>query len=109
MITQVLLSGLLLAAFVYAFTQYRAAPAIGAAGLLISAVGLYFVWLPEHANVLAHFMGVGRGADFILNLWAAFTLVELLNLHLKIRKQSEAITALCRAVAISSATIPDTP
>jgi hypothetical protein len=103
MIAQILLTLVLVAVLVYARSQYRSAPAIALLAVMIAAAGLYFVWLPPHATALAAWAGIGRGVDLILYSWVAFSLVALFNLHLKIRAQMELITALARAMALSTA------
>jgi len=103
MIAQILLTLVLVALLVYARSQYQTAPAIALLALIIAAAGLYFVWLPSHATALAAWAGIGRGVDLIIYSWAAFSLIALLNLHLKIRAQMELITALARAMALATA------
>lgn len=103
MIAQIGLSILLGGIMIYAFTEYRRAPAIGMGGLLVAAAGLYFVWLPEHATWLAARAGIGRGVDLIIYVWVVISLLVMLNLHLKLRAQMELITALARQVAIANA------
>lgn len=106
MIAQLLFTGLLGLVLLYAWTQYRKAPAIGLTAVAIALAGLYFVWFPEHATRLAAWAGIGRGVDLILYGWLAFSLIALLNLHLKLRAQTELITGLARAIALMSAPQP---
>src|SRR5262249_34052198 len=68
-----------------------------------AAAGLYFVWVPGHATALAEFAGIGRGVDLIIYTWVVISLLVLLNLHLKLRSQTEAMTGLARAFAIDEA------
>jgi hypothetical protein len=106
MITQFILSTLLLIVALYAQMEYRRSPAIGLLSMLSALTGLYFVWIPGHATDLAEFMGIGRGADLILYLWVVISLIVLLNLHLKLQAQMEVITVLVRQLAISNARVP---
>ena len=69
MIAQLFLSVLLLGILLYAWTEYRRAPAIGIAAVLAAGGGLYFVWFPSHATNLAEFVGIGRGVDLIIYVW----------------------------------------
>jgi small membrane protein len=108
MIAQIGLSILLAGIMVYAWTEYARAPAIGLVGLLVAAAGLYFVWLPDHATWLATRAGIGRGVDLIIYVWVVISLLVMLNLHLKLRAQTELITALAREVAIANARSPAT-
>jgi hypothetical protein len=100
MIVQLLLSFLLGAILIYALAERRRSPVVGALALAASLAGLYFVWMPAHATALAEFAGVGRGVDLIIYIWVVISLLVLLNLHLKLRAQTEALTGLARAIAI---------
>jgi small membrane protein len=100
MIAQLFLSVLLLGILLYAWTEYRRAPAIGIAAMLAAVGGLYFVWFPSHATGLAEFVGIGRGVDLIIYIWVVISLLIVLNLHLKLRSQMELITELAREIAI---------
>jgi len=103
MIAQLLLTALLMAILLYAWIAYRRSPAVALAAFAASLVGLYLVWLPDHASALAHWMGIGRGVDLVLYVWVGISLILLLNLHLKLRAQMEVITQLARAVALANA------
>jgi hypothetical protein len=103
MIAQIGLSLLLAAVMAYAWTEYTRAPAVGLVSMAAAAAGLYFVWLPAHATVLASLVGIGRGVDLILYVWVIISLMVMLNLHLKLRAQMELITALTREIAIANA------
>lgn len=69
--------------------------------------GIYFVWLPDHATVVANWLGVGRGTDLVIYLWIVLSFAIGLNLHFKIRSAREEITELTRALAMLSARAPD--
>jgi hypothetical protein len=103
MIAQLVLTALLCAILLYAWTEYRRSPVVGLIALLAACGGLYFVWLPAHATVLAEFAGVGRGVDLIIYTWVVISLLLLLDLHLKLRAQMELITTLAREIAIAKA------
>ena len=109
MIAQLILTTLLLAILLYAWTEYRRAPAIGLLAMLAALTGLYFVWIPAHATWLAELVGIGRGVDLILYVWVVISLIVLLNLHLKLRVQREMITVLARELAIANARATVTP
>jgi hypothetical protein len=53
MIAQIGLSILLGGVSLYAWTEYSRSPAIGLVSMLVATGGLYFVWWPEHATLLA--------------------------------------------------------
>jgi hypothetical protein len=103
MIAQVVLSMLLGAILLYAWTEYRRSPTVGLLSMLIATAGLYFVWFPAHSTWLAELAGIGRGVDLILYIWVCISLLVLLNLHLKLRTQMESITILARKAAVAEA------
>ena len=103
MIAQLVLTFLLGGLLLYAAKEARKSPAVGAMTVLAAMAGLYIVWVPRHAGVLAEWSGIGRGADLVLYVWAAMSLIIMLNLHLKLRSQLELITALARTAALLSA------
>src|SRR5215510_6875352 len=107
MIAQVVLSLLLGIVLLYAWAQYRRSPIVTILSCGVSLIGFYFVWLPSHATRVAEFVGIGRGADLILYVWACISLVVLLNLHLKLRTQHELLTQLARSIALANATLPE--
>ena len=106
MIAQLILSVLLAAILLYAWTEYRRSPAVALLAVAAAAAGLYFVWLPSHSTWLAELVGIGRGVDLILYIWVCISLIVLLNLHLKLRTQNELITTLARKIALADARAP---
>jgi hypothetical protein len=107
MIAQIVLSFLLGVVLLYAWAQYRRSPIVTILSCVVSLAGFYFVWLPSHATRVAEFVGIGRGADLILYVWACISFVVLLNLHLKLRSQQELLTQLARSIALANATLPE--
>jgi hypothetical protein len=103
MIAQLILSILLAGILIYAWSEYARSPAVAVLALFVATAGLYFVWMPEHSTALAELVGIGRGVDLILYVWVCISLVVLLNLHLKLRTQTELITTLARKIAITDA------
>ena len=69
---------------------------------LFSIVGVYFVWQPNHATIIAKTVGVGRGADLLLYCWIVISLLLIVLLNRKLRKHMELITKLSRHIALSS-------
>ena len=100
---QVILSILLAGILLYAWTEFRRSPVVSMLSMVLTAAGLYFVWVPAHSTYLAELVGIGRGADLILYLWVCISLILLLNLHLKLRMQMELITMLARKLALVNA------
>lgn len=103
MIAQLALTILLSGIVVYAWAEYRRSPVVGLFSMLAAGAGIYLVWIPSHATVLAELVGVGRGVDLVNYVWVAISLLILLNLHLKLRSQMEIITALARTIALAEA------
>ena len=103
MTMQLCLSILLSGTIIYLLLQHRRSPLISRVSVVAAFAGLYLVWAPGHANVVAAWMGVGRGADLILYLWVVMSFLMVINLHLKIRSTLELATDLARAVAITNA------
>lgn len=102
MIIQFVLIAGLGASLAYALLARRASRFISFSISCASVGGMYFVLFPQHANVIAHFVGVGRGADLILYCWLVISLVFSVSLQFKLIKQNEAITELARELALRS-------
>ena len=103
MIAQILLSALLGGLLVYAAKTRRRTRFVSGLSAVVALAGLYIVWVPAHATVLAEWVGIGRGADLVLYIWAAVSHIILLNLYLKLRSQLELTTVLARHIALSEA------
>jgi small membrane protein len=106
MIAQFILSLLLAGILLYAWAEYRRSPAVAILAVFVATAGLYFVWFPSHSTQLAELVGIGRGVDLILYIWVCISLIVLLNLHLKLRRQMELVTLLARQLAMSDARSP---
>lgn len=75
-------------------------------GLLL-ATGIFFVLYPESTNDLAHFLGIGRGADLIFYLAIlGFGYVTML-LYSKIKKLEEQLTKIIRKQSLESIKQPE--
>ncbi len=103
MIAQILFTILLAGVIGYAWISYRQSPIVGLLAVLVAMAGMYFVWMPGHATVISSHIGIGRGVDLILYTWVGISLLVVLNLHLKLRLQTEMVTALARKMAIALA------
>jgi small membrane protein len=106
MIIQILLTLGLVVLIPYAYAQRATSRLIPVAMTTIGVVGLYFVWLPDHANDLANLVGVGRGADLVLYCWVVISLIVALNLHIVARSNLRLITELARHIALSEPKLP---
>jgi len=106
MIIKVLLITLLALLAVFVIWQKITSPAVRRTALIILAIGAYFVLQPEHANTVAHLVGVGRGADLLMYLWVVVTFSAVLVLYLKIVEMSRMLTELARRLALSEPISP---
>jgi small membrane protein len=103
MIFQILATLVLSGVAIYAYSQSRMAPKVTAFVFLLVGLGEYLVLAPDHAISIAHFFGIGRGADLVFYLWILLSLVVVLNLHLKIRSSNERFVSLIRTLALKEA------
>lgn len=103
MIFRVAAIALLVVIGTYAWLQFRRAPLIAIMGVISALAGAYFVVFPEHATAVAGWLGIGRGADFILYIWLLLSLMLLLNVHVKLRSTQIQMTRLARHIALMEA------
>ena len=68
--------------------------------LCVLGTGAYLVWQPNHANLVAHLLGVGRGADLLLYLWIVLTFSVILLLYLKIVEMNQMLTEVARRLTL---------
>jgi len=103
MIIQFVLIAGLFACLIYAFLQRQRSRHISVVIALVAVAGIYFVLFPAQTATVAHFVGVGRGADLVLYCWQVISLMILVNLQFKILAMQGTITALAREVALQAA------
>ena len=77
---------------------------IGVSTFLLS--GCIFILFPDLANAVAHFVGVGRGADLWLYLQSLLSIFVGLRLYRRALAQERAIAEIARTVAIFAAKAP---
>jgi hypothetical protein len=109
MIVQVLLSLGLAAVAVYAWLQRARARLLSWTMILICLFGEILVLNPELATRIAHWMGVGRGADLVVYCFIVASLGLIMNLHLRLHALHEDFTELARRVALRDAREPPAP
>jgi hypothetical protein len=107
MIFQVFLVSALAVLAVWACAQWRRAPIVSLFAGFLAFFGMALSLRPEISNHLAHFVGVGRGADLLFYCFILLTMTAIFNLHLRLRAQQDMITALTRAIALSNPRYPD--
>jgi hypothetical protein len=102
MIIKVLLIGGLLLSLLYASMQRQKTRLLSKAMSIVALTGIYFVLFPEHTNELAHFVGIGRGADLVLYCWLVISIIVSLNLQFQILELQRIITELTREMALQN-------
>jgi hypothetical protein len=103
----VLLFGLLLTGY-YAFIRRNRLPFHLVIILGMLGVGSVFVIEPELANLIAHGLGLWRGADLILYLMTVLLLFCVLYLAVTLSDVNRSVTEMVRTIAILEAELEDT-
>src|SRR5262245_21123235 len=83
----------------YGFVRRREAPVHIVLLFAMLAAAAYFVIDPESTNVIAHAVGVGRGADLLTYLVEVALFFIVLHYHAKLVELQGKITALARELA----------
>lgn len=94
------LTALMLVAMVVALREWPRSRLLAITMAAPALAAIYLIWFPHAATGLANYLGVGRGADLILYLYAAITFVLMISLVLRLRALSEQLTELARAIAL---------
>lgn len=66
---------------------------------------LFAVVFPDQTTVIANLVGVGRGVDLLLYLFAVGTLFTLIMLYTQISKTKQTQTEIIRSIAINNAEV----
>ncbi len=107
MMAQILLTLALVAILLYAIAQRPKIRVFRLAIALLSLGGLVVVWAPELSTRIANLLGIGRGADLISYIWIVMSLILAINVHIRLRLESERVTQLAREIAIINARLPE--
>ena len=97
-----LLTGVLVIV-VYYIARFRSAFFDIAVVLVFAALGIFFILFPEKTNLIAHKLGVGRGADLLFYCCIIFFLFIILKLFARLRRLEEKLTGMVRNEAIQNA------
>jgi hypothetical protein len=100
------LIALLLFCALYGWRQRKLSPLIGILTPLTCAAGVILVMKPDWSSEAARLLGVGRGADLVLYIWTALSMLILANVHFRLRAYQQMITLLSRELAILGASRP---
>ena len=63
-------------------------------------IGIVLTWMPMLSNVIANYLGVGRGADLIFYIWILVSMLALVSLYFSFNYNKKQITKLTRALAL---------
>lgn len=105
-------SGLLIAlafVWIYAWSQRSRSKIVSYSVMAVTAAGAVLVLLPDVANDIANFVGIGRGADLVFYVFIVVGLTAIFNLHLRLRTEQERLTAVVRELALMNAREPTPP
>jgi hypothetical protein len=97
------LIALLFVCALYGWRQRSLSPLVGFLTPLTCMAGISLVLRPDWSSEVARLLGVGRGADLILYIWTAVSILVLANVHFRLRAQHAMITTLTREIAVLEA------
>lgn len=97
------LVGLLAALFLHDFVTLQRNRRLLLVQLVVFAGGACLIVYPEVARRLAHFVGIGRGVDFVLYPLVIWLVRESLLSRRRRHEEQERVTELVRAMATSGA------
>ncbi|MDB5220528.1 MAG: hypothetical protein JWO86_8455 [Myxococcaceae bacterium] len=97
------LVGLLAALFLHDFVTLARNRRLLIVQLVVFAGGGWLIVYPEVARRLAHFVGIGRGVDFVLYPLVIWLVRESLLSRRRRHEEQERVTELVRAFASSNA------
>ena len=100
------LIALLIFCALYGWRQRALSPIVGFLTPFSCAVGVALVIRPDWSSEAARMLGVGRGADLVLYVWTAISILVLANIHFRLRAQHAMITLLTRELALQGARRP---
>lgn len=98
-LSQILLIGVLILFIVYVY-RLRSILLERVIYLLCALVGLVLVVVPELSSRIAHWLGIGRGADLLVYLFIMFSLFYAVSLRARIKRTELQLTALVRQMAL---------
>jgi hypothetical protein len=96
---QAFLIGGVIVIFIYFISRFRSAFFDLLVLLLFSTTAIFFILFPEYTNVIAHKMGVSRGADLLFYVCILFFLFIIIKLFARIRRLEKKLTEMVRQLA----------
>ena len=106
-IIQILLTAAIIFLGFYSYSKLRSSYIDAALIFFFLILGITLVFSPELATKIAHYLGVGRGADLIFYVSDLFFLFLIMKLYLKVRRLEQNLTELVREKTIEQARTPD--
>ncbi len=67
--------------------------------VIFAGLAVFFILFPEYTNSIAHYLGVGRGADLLFYTCILLFLFIILKLFGRIRRLEQTLTELVRKLA----------
>lgn len=88
---------------VYFFQRFRNSILDLVVLLVLISGAVVFIIFPDLTNRIAHFLGVGRGADLVFYVSILIFWIVILKLFSRIRKLEQMVTSVIRKDAIDKA------
>lgn len=109
MIFQAVLGGALIGSFVFVSLRQFDFRALKYVLQAFCVAGTYFTLAPDHLSLVAHALGIGRGADLLIYVTALVVFLVVVASALQLRAMNQRLTLLVRELAIVNARPPSTP
>lgn len=97
----ILIAGLIVAA-VFASRIFRTKVIYRLIGLALFLIALILIIFPDFTTVVAHVLGVGRGADLLFYFSLVGGIYVALLMYMKIRELDRKLAELTRAMALQN-------
>lgn len=105
-IIQVVLALGILVIGYYSYLKLRSSYVDAILIFLLMATGLVFVFFPDLSTRVAHFIGVGRGADMIFYVSILFLAFLIMKLYVRTRRLEQMLTKMVRDESLKNAVSP---
>ena len=100
MMIQPIITLILLGILFFTLIQSRGGRILRSMMSVSVVIGIVLTWMPGLSNTIAHFLGVGRGADLIFYIWILVSMLGLASLYFSFNRNNKQITELTRALAL---------
>ncbi len=100
MMIQPVISLMLLGILFFTLVQSRGGHILRSMMTVSVLVGIVLTWMPSLSNTIAHYLGVGRGADLIFYIWILVSMLALASLYFSFNRNNKQITELTRSLAL---------